>query len=92
MANRLRGSVYIVDSTGDLSDMNMSLYSVAFYATDTTGELQVAYKSNTTDVVIHVRSNQNQPFTLPLFLDGHYFSDQLTINRCTAGTAFFYLR
>lgn len=92
MANRIRGNVYIVDTVGDLPEIALSVQSVAFYSSDTTGELMVSCYSNTTDVVIHVRNNQSQPFTLPLYLGGIELDDRLTINRCTAGTAFFYLR
>lgn len=93
MANRIRGKVYIVDSGGvSLEDIDLSVYSIAFYSSNTTGELQISYRSDTADVVVHIRNNQGQPFTLPLFLGGHEFSGQLHINRCIAGTGFLYLR
>jgi len=92
MANRIVGNVYIVDAVGSLEDIDLSIYSIAFYSTDTTGELMVSSYANTANVLVHIRNNQTQPFTLPLYLGGSHLDDRLTINRCTAGTAFFYMR
>ena len=92
MANRLRNNVYIIDSgqgTGLSWPTQARINCVALYSTDTTGELRLVLTANTADTVVHIRNNQNQPFTLPLYLGGVWF-DQLTPLLVSSGTAFIY--
>jgi len=93
MANRIVGNVYIIDTPLQaLTDgLNLKIKSVAFYSTDTTGELQIGTVANTANVLVHIRSNQAQPFTLPLYLGGVKLDNHLHINKVTAGTAWLYL-
>lgn len=92
MANRIVGNILIVDSQGvALPAFPLHVLTVAFYSTDTTGELQITRSSNTADTLLQIRNNQNQPFTLPLFLGGHIFQETLFVTKCQAGTAWFYL-
>lgn len=93
MANRLRSNVYIIDSAQTLTGLTWptqaKIHSVAFYSTDTTGELKLVLTADTRDAVVHIRNNQAQPFTLPLYLGGVWM-DQLTPIVVTAGTGFIY--
>ena len=94
MANRLVGNTYIIDSGQTLTGLSwpgggMKLHSVMFYATDTSGELKLAFTANTADLLVHVRSNQSQPFTLPYYFGGCYVQ-QITPILVTAGTAFLH--
>jgi len=94
MANRRVGNVYIIDSAGTLDLAQWKIQSVAFYSTDTTGELVIVDfdgLSTTTSELIHIRNNQNQPFMLPMYLGGVNFQNRLRIQTMTAGTAWFYL-
>ena len=95
MANRIVGNVYIIDSGQTLtglpwSNAGYNIQSAVFYATDTTGEIVLAEAADTTNVLIRIRSNQNQPFTFPLYLGGCRF-ERLTPILVTAGTCFLYL-
>ena len=92
MANRIVGNVYIVDSAAiALTDgQTLKIASIAFYSTDTSGEFKIVSQANTANALIHIRNNQNQPFTLPLFLGGMYL-ENLRVQTCTAGTGWFYL-
>lgn len=92
MANRLVSNVYIIDSgqTTGLSWPNQAkIGAINFFATDTTGELQLVLTANTTNTVMRIRNNQNQPFALPQYLGGVWM-DQLTPLVVTAGTCFIY--
>lgn len=93
MANRIVGNVYIIDSGQTLTGLewgkSLKIHSVQFYSTDTSGELILAFTSDTSNQFCHIRSNQSNPFTLPYYYGGVYV-DQLTPILVTAGTAFIY--
>ena len=98
MANRTLGNVIVIDSAqGTIlpstvwPSTGIEAVSIFFYSTDTTGELKLT-DTNTTNVVVHIRSNQQMPYTHPYYLSGVRFQNSLIPLTVTAGTAFLYFR
>ena len=99
MANRLVGNVLIIDSAQGTALSNSTfpssgaeMVSIFFYATDTTGELRLTDGASTANTIIHIRSNQNQPYNFPYYLNGLRIQNPIIPVTVTAGTAFLYFR
>ena len=99
MANRLVGNVLIIDSaqgtalsTNSFPASGAEITSIFFYATDTTGELRLTDGASTANTIVHVRSNQSQPYCFPYYLNGYRLQNPPIPLTVTAGTAFIYFR
>jgi hypothetical protein len=93
MANRIVGNVYIVDSsTGNVAmswPSKAKIGSVAFWSTNTTGEV-IFTGADTTNVVIRLANPNNAATTVGLYLGGVNYTE-MKVPTLTAGTAWFYL-
>lgn len=94
MANRLVGSVYILDTTtANLSYINGRISAIGFYGADTTARLTLTYVSSTLDSIVAFA-----PATLgsipwddhKSFGPGFQMADTMRVLNLTAGTGWIY--
>ena len=100
MANRLVNNVVIVDSAmGNafvltsagqvVSITEMKVATIAFWSSDTTGNL-ILSSATTTDAIIRLTNPNDDATTVIALLGGVYFKD-MKVPAITAGTAWLYL-
>lgn len=96
MANRIAGNVLIIDSAMGNSPVMLSsqinkykLGSVAFWSSDTTGNLVLSL-ADTTNTILRLGNSVNAGNTTGIVLNGVTLQD-LKVPALTAGTAWCYL-
>lgn len=102
MANRIVGNVYIIDSQtagkplidGTSGAWLRSAYisAIGFWAADTSGVFELAYRSDTTNVVFKLAlegATGTNGFSTMKFIGGVRF-EELTAKTLTAGTGWIY--
>lgn len=95
MANRIRGNVVIIDTNGLVnfpgSGRHAKVSSIAFWAADSTGALQMSFQDNSADTIISMASPVNLPnMTTLRFSQGTYI-DSLFVRTIIQGTGFLYM-
>ena len=107
MANRIVGNVYIIDSqmgaATDLQGVNtaswqqhqMYIASVALWCANTTAEIELIYKADTTSTAIRLGAGNSPTPTagglVEIYLGGVNF-EELRVKTLTAGTGFIYFK
>lgn len=98
MANRIRGNVIIVDSAastvaittpGDKS--NIEIIGIAFWSLNSTGLLEIADATSSSDIVVKLSNPVNGPATVWSNFSGMWSGKEMRINTLTVGTAWIYL-
>lgn len=95
MANRIaRGNVIILDSTGNFNfpgaGTQAKVSFIAFWASDSTGALQLAFQTSSTDVVVNMASPVNQPNTTTFRFPHTQYLNSMSVKTITAGTGYIY--
>lgn len=95
MANRIRGNVVIIDATGIVdfpgAGSQAKVSFIAFWASDSTGAMKLAFQANSSDVIVNMASPVNQPNTTTFRFPGNQYLQSLKCNTLTAGTGYIYL-
>ena len=95
MANRIRGTVVIIDATGNLNfpgaGTQARVSEIAFWASDSTGKLQMSFQANTADLIVNMASPVNQPNTTTLRFSNNTYLQSIYVNTVSTGTGYLYL-
>ena len=95
MANRIVNNVIILDATGVVpfpgTGRHMDMNGISFWSSNSTGLLEIALTSSTSDVVLKLGNPVDKSATVW----GNFATPQsfagLTVNTITAGTAWIYM-
>ena len=94
MANRIRGTVLIIDTNGLVNfpggGTQARVSHLAFWASDTTGSLQMSFQANSSDIIVMMASPVNVPNTTTQRFADNAYLQKLWVNTITAGTGFLY--
>lgn len=94
MANRIRGTVCIIDATGIVNfpggGTQARVSNVAFWAADSTGALQMSFQANSSDIIVNMASPVNLPNMTTLRFAENTYLQKLWVNTLVQGTGFLY--
>ena len=94
MANRIRSTCVIIDSTGAVpypgNGAQAKVSFIAFWAANSTGAMQIATQSSTNDVIVNMASPVDLPNTTTFRFPGNQYLQSLTVKTLTAGTGYLY--
>lgn len=96
MANRIRGSVLIIDSASIAvnfpgATQSAKVSAIAFWSSNSTGAFQLSFAQNTADIIVNMASPVNQANMTTLKLAEDTYFQNLYVNTVTAGTGYLYL-
>ncbi len=94
MANRIVERTLIIDSANEpitWPAAGMKVHTVTFWSANTTGNLELGYSENTTNIAVKIMNPNHFAATQDLhFGEPVWFVQRLNVNAVTAGTAWLY--
>lgn len=94
MANRIRGTTMIIDSTGPAifpgTGEKAMVSAIAFWSANSTGAMSLGYMNNSGDVIVKMASPVDLPNTTTLRFPENTYMRSVNVNVLVAGTAFVY--
>ena len=93
MANRIRGNVYIIDSSGiALDQIDMRISSICLFGNDTSARLILTHQATTTDSIIQLANPSHNPLMVGVSFGGNGWDNdqQLRVQSLVAGTGYIY--
>jgi len=94
MANRIRSTCVIIDSTGNVpypgGGSQAKVSFIAFWAANSTGAMKIATQSSSNDIIVNMASPVDLPNTTTFRFPGNQYLQSLTVTTLVAGTGYLY--